>query len=256
MVALTLTACGAEKWPERAIPIRWKTFTQARCRIRSATSHRNETASTSRPCRRRAHRHRAYIATPSAILASTGSSERCSERPAYRYVEPDPFAPAPRERGAVRRAGARRVAVTSPPNNKDRLEGAHLTGSLARIQKLSTNTCRSSGKKAKTPSPPRAGAITAASGRSSRRHRCERMPRHRLSDCWRASSALHVVEVTAVRLSVPPTFAVVRAWRIDNDATRRALLTAPATRSIALRKGRFPDVPFRGPHLTRLCAAR
>jgi hypothetical protein len=170
-------------------------------------------------------------------------------------LEPDPFAAELLVEGAaqfgvlvLRMAG--RVAEDE---GKERLERAHLTTSLQRIQKLldkhaalppPMKSAKAKSSIASAPAPPAtSGAkyftdVTTSSGVAFE---------HRLSD-WLARfiRGYTVVEGNVVRLAVPPTFggSGVAAEDIDNDGDVDALLLGGAGNVLYLNdgQGRFSDV--------------
>jgi enediyne biosynthesis protein E4 len=167
-------------------------------------------------------------------------------------IEPDPFAAELLTEGAAQFGVlVLRVAGTiATEEDKDRLEGAHLTKALVRIQALlDKNAAAPPVKKAKTtiasakttaaaPSGTFFTDVTATSGIAFE---------HRLSD-WLARfiRGYTVMEGNSVRLSVPPTFggSGVAAEDIDNDGDPDVLILGGAGNALYLNdgKGHFTDV--------------
>lgn len=173
--------------------------------------------------------------------------------PAYKgTIEPDPFAAELLVEGAAQEGVLilRVAGFIATEEEKDRLEVAHLTKALTRIQTLlDKHAAAPPVKKAKTSiassksDATSAGAtyfkdITATSGIAFE---------HRLSD-WLARfiRGYTVVEGGQVRLSVPPTFggSGVAAEDIDNDGDADVLLLSGAGNALYLNdgKGNFTDV--------------
>jgi hypothetical protein len=167
-------------------------------------------------------------------------------------LEPDPFAAELLVEGAAQFGVlVLRVAGTvASEEEKDRLEGAHLTKALERIQKLlDKHAAAPPVKKAKTTiasaksnAPATSGTyftdVTQTSGIAFE---------HRLSD-WLARfiRGYTVVEGNTVRLSVPPTFggSGVAAEDIDADGDVDVLILSGAGNALYLNdgKGHFTDV--------------
>jgi hypothetical protein len=166
-------------------------------------------------------------------------------------IEPDPFAAELLVEGAAQFGVlVLRVAGNiATEEDKDRLELAHLSGALKRIQILldkhaaappvkKTKTTIASAKSTATPSSGNFFTdVTEASGIAFE---------HRLSD-WLARfiRSYTVVEGNTVRLSVPPTFGGggVAAEDIDNDGDVDALILSGAGNALYLNdgKGHFTD---------------
>ncbi len=166
-------------------------------------------------------------------------------------IEPDPFAAELLVEGAAQMGVLilRVAGMIASEQDKDRLETAHLTNALIRIQKLlDKHASAPPVKKASNPIPSAKSAastsgvffsdVTEASGIAFE---------HRLSD-WLARfiRGYTVVEGNTVRLSVPPTFggSGVAAEDIDNDGDVDALILSGAGNALYLNdgKGRFTDV--------------
>jgi hypothetical protein len=182
-------------------------------------------------------------------------SEALSD-PRYKgTIEPDPFAAELLVEGAAQFGVlVLRVAGNiATEEDKERLERAHLTNALKRIQKLldkhaaappvkKTKTTIASAKTASAASTASSGTffsdVTEASGIAFE---------HRLSD-WLARfiRGYTVVDGNSVRLSVPPTFggSGVAAEDIDNDGDVDALILSGAGNALYLNdgKGAFTDV--------------
>lgn len=168
-------------------------------------------------------------------------------------IEPDPFAAELLVEGAAQFGVlVLRVAGTiATEQDKDRLEGAHLTGALTRIQKLlDKHAAAPPVKKTKTTiasAKPAAKAASSGEFFSDVTEASGIAFEHRLSD-WLARfiRGYTVVEGNAVRLSVPPTFggSGVAAEDIDNDGDVDALILSGAGNALYLNdgKGRFTDV--------------
>ena len=167
-------------------------------------------------------------------------------------IEPDPFAAELLTEGAAQMGVLvlRVAGMTAAAEGKDRLELAHLSKALARIQTLlDKHAAAPPVKKSQTaiasaPAAPKKGAgkyftdVTSASGIAFE---------HRLSD-WLARfiRGYTVVEGNAVRLAVPPTFggSGVAAEDVDNDGDMDVLILSGAGNALYLNdgKGRFTDV--------------
>lgn len=168
-------------------------------------------------------------------------------------IEPDPFAAELLVEGAAQFGVlVLRVAGTiATEEDKERLEGAHLTNALMRIQKLlDKNAAAPPVKKAKTTiASAKSASAKASSGNffSDVTETSGIAFEHRLSD-WLARfiRGYTVVEGNTVRLSVPPTFggSGVAAEDIDNDGDVDALILSGAGNALYLNdgKGRFTDV--------------
>jgi hypothetical protein len=167
-------------------------------------------------------------------------------------VEPDPFAAELLTEGAAQQGVLilRVAGNIASEEGKDRLELAHLTKSVQRIQKLlDKHAAAPPVARTKTPivSSAAAGAqpagkfFTDVTGESGIAYE------HRLSD-WLARfiRGYTVVENGAVRLAVPPTFggSGVAAEDIDNDGDADLLFLGGAGNALYLNdgKGRFADV--------------
>jgi enediyne biosynthesis protein E4 len=166
-------------------------------------------------------------------------------------LEPDPFAAELLTEGAAQMGvlTLRVAGFVASEEGKERLESAHLTKSLQRIQKLlDKHAAAPPVKKAKAaiPSAPEkksavAGKyftdVTAASGMHFE---------HRLSD-WLARfiRGYTVTEGNTVRLAVPPTFggSGIAAEDIDNDGDMDVLALSGAGNALFLNdgKGNFTD---------------
>jgi hypothetical protein len=167
-------------------------------------------------------------------------------------IEPDPFAAELLVEGAAQFGVLvlRVAGNVAGEEEKDRLEGAHLTKALVRIQKLldkhaaapPVKKAKTSIASAKTKAARTAGTyftdVTATSGIAFE---------HRLSD-WLARfiRGYTVVDGNTVRLSVPPTFggSGVAAEDIDNDGDVDVLILGGAGNALYLNdgKGAFTDV--------------
>lgn len=167
-------------------------------------------------------------------------------------IEPDPFAAELLTEGAAQMGVLvlRVAGMVATEEGKDRLEVAHLTKALTRIQTLlDKHAAAPPVKKTKTeiasaatPSKKTSGKyftdVTAASGIDFE---------HRLSD-WLARfiRGYTVVENNTVRLAVPPTFggSGVAAEDIDNDGDADVLILSGAGNALYLNdgKGRFSNV--------------
>ncbi|HEV7768641.1 MAG TPA: CRTAC1 family protein [Thermoanaerobaculia bacterium] len=166
-------------------------------------------------------------------------------------LEPDPFAAELLVEGAAQFGVLvlRVAGFVAKEEDKERLEGAHLTKSLARIQKLldkhaaappvkkSTTSIASAKSNAAATSGTYFTDITPTSGIAFE---------HRMSD-WlsRFIRGYTVVEGDTVRLSVPPTFggAGVAAEDIDNDGDIDMFILSGSGNALYLNdgKGRFTD---------------
>lgn len=168
-------------------------------------------------------------------------------------IEPDPFAAELLTEGAAQMGVLvlRVAGFVASEEGKERLESAHLTRSLERIQKLlDKHAAAPPVKKSKTTiasapekKAPASGAkfftdVTAASGLHFE---------HRLSD-WLARfiRGYTVTEGNTVRLAVPPTFggSGIAAEDIDNDGDADLLALSGAGNALFLNdgKGNFTDV--------------
>ena len=168
-------------------------------------------------------------------------------------IEPDPFAAELLVEGAAQFGVLvlRVAGKIATEEEKDRLEGAHLTNALTRIQKLlDKHAAAPPVKKTKTTiasAKPASGSAAAGNFFTDVTEASGIAFEHRLSD-WLARfiRGYTVVEGNAVRLSVPPTFggSGVAAEDIDNDGDVDALILSGAGNALYLNdgKGRFTDV--------------
>jgi hypothetical protein len=167
-------------------------------------------------------------------------------------LEPDPFAAELLVEGAAQFGVlVLRVAGTvATEEEKDRLEGAHLTKALERIQKLlDKHAAAPPVKKAKTSIASAKSSAPATSGRyfTDVTQSSGIAFEHRLSD-WLARfiRGYTVVEGNTVRLSVPPTFggSGVAAEDIDDDGDVDVLILSGAGNALYLNDGKshFTDV--------------